>query len=385
VTDRPSAPSIADVEAIGAWPQPVLRNLRITWTYHELSAAVAERIGPGANWCSFATWASKQAGQSIRGDDLGRKIEETFAASEAVWHAVERVRDLRRTLGRAADASAVLGAVRAVSAPLLIVTRVAEAAARGNKKVFDEIAREFARLLAASGSAGLDDAGLDAFCAGLRPGDPPEGQRLLAAAFRDYERARRLADPKARAERMLLANLRIGFHEQTRLQPEIAEALNAPLPDPADVARRLAGGPFPSLARLPGRLAGPPGGGPAEIAHDLVEHLRAIVRAAVTDELMSLALPDGTVHLGRDLTGTFPPHLGVLADLELVEFLSAVDPASDTLRGSGAEDWASLPQRMRFIAGLFRLQHEDAALFRPPFSPEQLRSMAAGRVPDGAL
>jgi hypothetical protein len=32
---------------------------------------------------------------------------------------------------------------------------------------------------------------------------------------------------------MLLANLEIGLHEQTRLQPEIAAALDAPLLDPA--------------------------------------------------------------------------------------------------------------------------------------------------------
>ena len=38
---------------------------------------------------------------------------------------------------------------------------------------------------------------------------------------------------------MLLANLQIGFHEQTRLQPEIAESLDTCVPDPASVKRRL--------------------------------------------------------------------------------------------------------------------------------------------------
>jgi hypothetical protein len=120
----------------------------------------------------------------------------------------------------------------------------------------------------------------------------------------------------------------------------------------------------------------------AEVGELLLERLRAIVRAVVTEELMTLALPDGTLHLGRDLTGSFPPHLGALADPELVEFLRAVDPTPDTLRGSGANDWAHLPERMHFIADLFRIQHENAALLQAPFTPEQLRSIAAGRTPD---
>jgi hypothetical protein len=36
---------------------------------------------------------------------------------------------------------------------------------------------------------------------------------------------------------MLLANLLVGFHEQVRLQPEIVEALNAPLENVEQVKR----------------------------------------------------------------------------------------------------------------------------------------------------
>ena len=69
------------------------------------------------------------------------------------------------------------------------------------------------------------------FLDGLRPGDPPDGQRYLRQAFTRYERARAEHDPKARAELAVLANLEIGFHEQTRLQPEIREALDAGVRD----------------------------------------------------------------------------------------------------------------------------------------------------------
>ncbi len=377
-------PSLADIDAIGACPHPVLRNLRITQAYHELSTAMARKIGSAANWCTFATWASKQAGQSIRGEDLGRKIEEAFARSEAVRRAVGRIRDLRRAAGRALDDRTSLAAIREACAPLLTVGRVSDAVARGNKKVFDEIGREFARFLHMMANSGADSTAVEEFCAGLRPGDPPVGQRLLAAAFRDYHRAMTLTDAKARAERMLLAALRIGLHEQTRLQPEIEEALNAPVPDPAELRRRLVQalvhGIKESLARAPrwhGALD--------EVAGHLAERLRPLVRAVVTEELMTLTLAETTLHLGSDLTGSFPAELTTLADLELVEFVSGVDQTRDTLRGSGTDDWAALADRMHFIADLFRLYLDAPSLFQPPFTPEQLGVIAEGRTPDGTL
>ena len=373
-------PSVADVEAIGACASPLLRNLRITQAYHELTTATAAMLGSGANWCAFATWASKQAGQTIRGEDLGRKIEATFATSAAVHVVIARIRDFRRAAGRAVDATTVLSALRDACAPLLSTGRVAAAVARGNKKVFDEIGAEFARFVPILRAR--DDAAVEAFLARLRPGDPPEGQRLLAGAFRDYHRARRLVDPKTRAQLMFLANVRVGLHEQTRLQPEIADALNAPIPDPVAVGRHL------SETLFSGRLARGPRSQRmlAEVSGRLLEPLRAVVRRIVTEELMMFALPEGrTLRLGTDLTGSFPEHLAKLDDPEAAAFVRNVDPTLDSLRGSGAEDWADLTDRMHMILDLFRQQHENAALFQPPFTAEQLQAIAVGYTPDGNL
>jgi hypothetical protein len=259
---------------------------------------------------------------------------------------------------------------------LLIVGRVSDAVARGNTKVFDEIGREFARFLSSGPGA------IDAFCAGLRPGDPPDGQRLLAAAFRGYHRARTLPDHAHRAEWMLLANLRIGLHEQTRLQPEIAEALNTAVPDVQAVTRRLLDVLVPPSDRprlrvkrtIVDRVLAP-----------VVERIRDVVRAVITEELMTLALPGGVLRLGRDVTGHFPASLARLGDPELTAFLKDVDPTPDTPLGSGTEDWANLLDRMHFIADLFRTRHEDATLRRPPFTADQLRAMADGRTPEGDL
>jgi hypothetical protein len=80
-SDVRSAPTTADVSRIGAIANPVVRNLNITECYARLAGAfAAQSRGPGANWCTFATWASRQAGETIRGedvlDDLQRRLSE---------------------------------------------------------------------------------------------------------------------------------------------------------------------------------------------------------------------------------------------------------------------------------------------------------------------
>ena len=63
-------PSRQEIESIiGLDGEPVIRNLRITQCYHDLSQAVASVIAEtNVNWCTFATWASKTAGRFIRGE-----------------------------------------------------------------------------------------------------------------------------------------------------------------------------------------------------------------------------------------------------------------------------------------------------------------------------
>ena len=54
-----------EVKQIAQLDDPILRNLKITQTYCELSKAFNIKSGTSANWCTFATWASKQAGVTI--------------------------------------------------------------------------------------------------------------------------------------------------------------------------------------------------------------------------------------------------------------------------------------------------------------------------------
>ncbi|WP_121353683.1 hypothetical protein [Flavisolibacter nicotianae] len=95
----PTAPSVADVERIAAQAIPVLRNLQITQCYCELSASFAHRTGLVANWCTFATWASRQAGQTIRKEDIQRSMATCLEEDDELQTALVLVITVARELG----------------------------------------------------------------------------------------------------------------------------------------------------------------------------------------------------------------------------------------------------------------------------------------------
>jgi hypothetical protein len=68
-----------------------------------------------------------------------------------------------------------------------------------------------------------------------------------------------------------------------------------------------------------------------------------------------------------------------------VALLTDLTPSPDDLDGTGADDWSLLRDRMILIASLFLLRHEDASLCSPPFTPEQVATFEAGRLPGGLL
>lgn len=376
-------PTVRDVEAVAAVGDPWIRNLRITHTYHLLAAALSGATGPGANWCTFATWASRQAGQTMRGEDLLQAFQETLRTGPRAEAAMDDLfrRSVRLAFGKPGSRRVRLLGVIGADA----FHRAGGAVARGNLRVFEEIAREFARFLPLCAGGRVAPDALAAFLAGLRPGPAPEGQDLLRSAFARYARALETPDPRARAEWMLLANLEIGLHEQTRLQPEILEALEVPYTTAAGLGRRMLAVLAPGSGLwwpwVRGPLAAALGG-----FGKLAEHpVRPLLRRAVTEALMTLRLPDGPLRLGRDFRGEPPESLRDPADPELVAMLARFRPAPGDRNGAGAEDWSVLEERMRLIAKLFLCRHADRRLFEAPFTPAQVREFEAGRVPGGVL
>ena len=364
-----------------------MRNLQITQCYSEISQCVAGLTGFSANWCTFATWASKQAGQTIREEDLIRAFEERFYVSAEISAKLERIATVLRRLGANVQAHLPKEAILRTLNPAAAFARAAASVARGNKKVFEEIGREFARFVEVfRDEAHFDRDKVARFCAGLRPGEPPDGQRLLSEAFTTYCEAR-FRTGKEKAELMLLANLCAGFHEQIRLQPEIAEALNASIGDGTELKRKLINLLMPGLSgRARDRV--PPGHRTYldPVFNEIIDDVNRLIRQVITDHLMVIHVA-GTeiVWLGHDLSGAFPESLQQIHNSRLKQWLDRVDVTPDSVSDSGAIDWADFTDRMHFIADFFRLYQERQRIFDEPFTDGQIASVKSGIRPAGRL
>ena len=142
------APTVVDVERITALSDPVLRNLQITQCYHKLSAQILEGTGMNANWCTFTTWASKQAGQTIRKEDLARALEAILHDSPVVALAARDIAFLSKDLGSNRSQEEIYTAIwQSLNLPE-VIEHTSQVVGTGNLKVFEEIGHEFARFYA---------------------------------------------------------------------------------------------------------------------------------------------------------------------------------------------------------------------------------------------
>jgi hypothetical protein len=326
-------PQVEEVRRIASLTDPVIRNLQITECYSRLAAAVEAE---GANWCTFATWASRQAGRTIRGEDLLEALRRELGRDAELLHPIQ---SLWRVLLRRGlfDRKSPFGRlVWSLHTPFDAFELAGDAVARGNRKVFAEIGLEFARYLASD---------FDTFMAGLQ--DPE-----LREAFAHLEQGRTTGD----ADLVVLANLEIGLHEQTRLQPEIREALDAATASEQRLTKRILGWP-------------------------LQRQLTRLSREAITRCMMVLSLPDVVLFLGSNLDVAMP----VVVNPELAALLARYEPVLPAVDDCGARDWSVLDQRMHYIAHLFRGYHQDARLASAPFTPAQVERLRAGELPDGEL
>ncbi|MEP7362704.1 MAG: hypothetical protein ABI972_05565 [Acidobacteriota bacterium] len=379
-----ATPTLSDVDRISAMPDAVLRNLRITQCYAEMSSAFAGLLPGGANWCTFATWASRQAGRSIRSEDVALALEQRLKklpVLNAIFAELMSVMGLQR--------DEIIGDVSRVVLRAGGMQRSAAAVAEGNVKVFSEIGREFARCLEMLEAGNDTDAGWSHFLASMRPGDPPDGQAMLVSAFTHYRMARAAGTGSPGAQHMLLANLEIGYHEQTRLQPEIQRALDEALLPHAILEQEVY---MAISARL--RLLSRIWSFFSPFRESLLRKAAKVItaetvrlaRMVVTDHMMSIEFPGPQMlKLGHDLERPFPAVLEHVDLPELLQVLRRIDPTPDSARGSGALDWADFRERIHFIADMFRAWQDEPTLLGSPFGEAQLAMLRAGRVPGGPL
>jgi len=142
-----ATPTIDDIARISAIESPVIRNLEITHCYSLLAAAFAARSEGGANWCTYATWASRQAGRTIRGEDLFEQLGQSLGKGRWLLHPIATMWRslLRRGLFKSDTRIGRLTAE--LHTPFDAFERASHSVARGNLKVFEEIGLEFARYL----------------------------------------------------------------------------------------------------------------------------------------------------------------------------------------------------------------------------------------------
>ena len=390
MTSSSGLPSRLEVDRIIALDaQPALRNLRITQCYHDLSQSFATLFGAvNVNWCTFASWASKTAGRFVRGE-LMAIFRDALQSDPRLAAKLDRINKVLRLIESSAELDQLV-LFEVLNAPVLEASRYITA---GNLGVFAELGPLFSVMSTRFAQDTTYDSDslarlLDEL--DLKTGLPEEGgQSLLRAAAGHFYQARFTSQPDRKAELILLANAQTGLHEQVRLQAAIAGSLQLP----SDAAlRTLSDRVFSSMALESARLR------LRELLENRAEPLFAeidrelnrIWRQCVTRIFMTLRLPDGEIHLGKDLQRSpgrqlFPPALQSVEMNELRDMLATYHADGSTADESGAVDWAEIPERMHFILTLFRARQQDSRLFEQPFSEAQRRAIAAGRIPQGAL
>jgi hypothetical protein len=180
---------------------------------------------------------------------------------------------------------------------------------------------------------------------------------------------------------ILDANILAVAHEQRRLQPAIAGALNAAISDTlkelieTDIVRHVPG------EAVRHTLDG--------LTDDLCSVLDQAWDMALTESIMQLVTPGETLDLRQDVPpladGMFPLALRTLSGTPAEASYAQWDKTAGTGNPSGAHDWAVLEERMNFIVNLFRSRQQDTAIFEPPFSPAQLAILQQGQLPPGPL
>ena len=162
-------------------------------TCYSLPAAGRGARGQGANWCTFATWASRQAGATIRGEDT-LDLPEARLGRRWVAAAPAPVPRALVAAARAAGRRIASGPVHGPAAHAVRRGRTGERRRRARQPQGfrgDRI-RVFARWLA-------EEPG---FIDSLRDGDPPDGERYCAprsGATRDRPGRRNCCSPTSRS------------------------------------------------------------------------------------------------------------------------------------------------------------------------------------------
>ena len=332
------------IDSAIADPDRAAVNARITLLHRELALALQRVTGvdAGPTYHAWAVWASVKAGRVIRREEGSPVVAGAplLGAMGGVTATAARAGRGQRSAARITGAmgAGVLGAMVAWAGARRCQSRAGDAILAGNIAVIDDVGRHSARFACMlARPQDRSRATLADFLAPLSSVPSSEGgQSLLREAYRLYFRAAGETDPVVREQVMLLGNLSILLHEHWRLQRFFTAAI-------------------------------PPG-----------------LRRLVTAHLLRYQVAGENLSVGRDVTplaglNDYPPTLTEIVVPELQEFLDQWDHTPNSLRGSAAQDWTRIGDRMNYIVDLLRTRHHHPELFRAPFDPmTQARILARG-------
>jgi hypothetical protein len=345
----------------------IVRNLQVTLGYYRLSQGMRKVLGSrNVTWVGIATYASKTAGQAIRHELMPQRIKSALIRAAGYDETFMFLRDVLIEPAQDPVDETTNRLAEALSEVSLLVSE-------GNVMVYAELAEPFLEFIKRFSDVwSRDDAELNRFVSEcLRSGAIEEGgQDWLIEAFRAFYDARFETDPKLKAEHVFHANMLVGLHEQTRLQPFIERALAVPV-----------------------TVIGSSGTSTHSAVTDDKEKPGVTLKLAMkwgTRMLMSLTLPNRELRLAQDViapTGVvrFAPDLITLEQPRVIELVSSFNRDADTLSGSAADNWASLAERMGFIVDLFRSHQQYKRMFEPPFLEDQIAAIDSGFMPAGPL
>jgi hypothetical protein len=353
----------------------LVRNLQITLGYYKVGRMLRGFASThNVNWFGFGAFASKTAGRAIRHELLpGRLKSATIRAAGYDNTAVY--------LHKVLEPATLIHNPSQRSDGLLaeILSRVSLLLSKGNLMIFEEVAKPYVDLVITFRSDWWPkETKFQEFLdSHFIPGHFADGgQDWLRESCACFYQARFSRSEKEKAELILLGNLLLGYHEQSRLQPVIEKSIAVPF----DI---LTEGLFPEYAQKPQSFW-------EELAQRAKAVSRQMMLQTITRMWMSYTLPTRNLRVGKDLvapTGmiNFPSDLIILENPRCREVLHQFNDGTDTLSGSAAGNWGSLMDRMNFLAAFFRSYQNYKQLHSKPFLDGQIALIEAGRFPEGQL
>jgi len=368
-----SFPSVLDIQkTVALNANAILRNLKITQGYRDLSKAMTSMTGGGnVSWCGFASWSSKTIGVFVRDANMSQRGLQAITQSPIYQSTIQQILNILATAGLGGGGPSDNILLQALDDA---VANLKE----GNADVYGEIGALYSRLISALGNdANLD---LTRLAPVVAPYDsrPSEegGQRLLIQAAENYYRARFEANGSLKAQLILLANAQIGKHEQMRLQRHIDEFLGGSIEQRiVDHYQQKCGGRAPIEAAV------------GLLAHAAGALARQLWTRFATGLVLHLDFPGNeTLHLSLDVPlprgkALYPLELQNLNNADVIASLRQFNADGPSAVGTGARDWSNLGQRMHYILVLFRSRQLEPILFSDTFSSAQQSDIAAGRMP----